>query len=241
MRLGKKIKQKAKSFRYVGYFLAKEAIAKNMRLVTGTEGALKEGNLICLYWLVDESDGIICDVKYQVFGHPVMIAICEIVSELCLRKNYDQVSRITSDLIEQSLREKKESFPKEYDRYFNSVISAIDHGVHQCLDIPFARTYEGTPLDFSYDAEKQVEGFTNLSKKDKLKVIETIIDKEIRPYIELDAGGINLVDLIEDKEVIISYEGSCTSCHASTGSTLSAIDNILKVRIDQNLFVTPKL
>ncbi|MCP4265610.1 MAG: NifU family protein, partial [Candidatus Brocadiaceae bacterium] len=66
------------------------------------------------------------------------------------------------------------------------------------------------------------------------------IDKEIRPYIELDAGGIQIHEL-KDFELFISYEGACTSCHAATGSTLSAIQNILKSRIHPDLFVTPLL
>ena len=50
-----------------------------------------------------------------------------------------------------------------------------------------------------------------------------------------------LIDLKETGELIISYQGACTSCHASTGSTLSAIQKILRARVHPSLFVTPKL
>ncbi len=234
----KKLREKIDRLRYVGFFHAKMAEEKEMRLVQGKVGRL------CFYWLVDESDGVIADAKFQAFGPIGLIGAAEVASDLVLRKNYDQASRLTADLIDQHVRDRKDTpaFPKECDPYLNQVLSAIDLAVQQCLDIPFAATYDMTPIENDFgEIPGGIPGWEEFSHEHKKKIIEEVIDKEIRPYIELDAGGVQLVSLNEDKEVVISYEGSCTTCHSSTGSTLSAIQNILKSRVHPSLFVTPQL
>ncbi len=200
--------------------------------------------MLCLYWLVDEADGIIADAKFQAFGSPALIAVGEITSELVLRKNYDQASRLTADLLDRHVRDRKDdaAFPKEAFTFLNLAISAIDKAAYQCLDIPFAVQYDTTPIEYEFgDNPDGIAGWEGFPTEQKRKIIEEVIEKEIRPYIELDAGGISIVDLKEGKELIIAYEGSCTTCHSSTGSTLSAIQNILKARVHPSLTVTPSL
>lgn len=235
----KKLRDKIDRLRYVGYFTVKEAEEKNMRLVTGREGKL------CLYWLVDEVDGVIADAKFQAFGPVALIAAAEIASELVLRKNYDQASRISADLLDSHVRDRKEvpAFPKEASSFLNQILSAIDNAVNQCIDIPFAATdFDVTPIEWdSAENPGGIPGWENLSAPQKVKILEEVIDKEIRPYIELDAGGVKIVELKENGEVHIAYEGSCTTCHSSTGSTLSAIQQIIKTRIHPSLTVVPVL
>jgi NifU-like protein len=234
----KKLREKIDRLRFVGYFTKELAEERGMRLIKA-----KEENF-CLYWLVDESDGIIADAKFQVLGPVGLIAVAEVVSELVLRKNYDQVSRISADLIDQHVRDRKDrsAFPKECDPYLNLALSAIDRAVQQCLDIPFAASYDITPIERDFgEIPGGIPGWSELSYQQKIFMIEEVIDKEIRPYIELDAGGVKLVSFNDSGEVIISYEGSCTTCHSSTGSTLSAIQQILKSRVHPTLFVTPQM
>jgi NifU-like protein len=235
-RFSKKLRDKIDRPRFVGFFTLKEAEERQMRLVTGREGHL------CLYWLVDESDGVIADAKFQAFGPPALIAAGEIASELCLRKNYDQASRISADLIDQHVRDRKETpaFPKEVFFALNQAISAIDRAVHQCIDIPFAASYDTTPIEHDFgEIPGGIPGWDQFPTEQKRKIIEEVMDKEIRPYVELDAGGVRIADFKLDREVVISYEGSCTTCHSSTGSTLTAIQKILKARVHPSLSVTP--
>lgn len=208
-----------------------------MRLVVG------RANSLSLYWLVDETDGVIADAKFQAFGPIGLIGAAEVCSELILRKNYDQASRLTADLIDQHVRDRKEipAFPKECNSHLNQVLTAVDIAVQQCLDIPFAASYDTTPIEKDFgEIPGGIPGWELLPQSQKLKIIEEVVDKEIRPYIELDAGGVKILNFIDEKEVIISYEGSCTSCHSATGSTLSAIQQILKARVHPSLFVTPQ-
>lgn len=234
----KKLKNRIESPKFVGCIHEKSAQNKKMRLVIGKEENLQR---VHLYWLVDEIDGVISDTKFQVFGASALIGAADIASELVLRKNYDQASRIGADLLDSQLRDKKDTpaFPEECNVYLNMVISAIDDAAQKCLDLPIKETYTETPISYEPSAESYPD-FEGLSSKNKLVLIEEIVDKEIRPFIELDAGGIQIHGL-NGFEVIISYEGSCTSCYAATGSTLSAIQNILKSRVHSELFVTPLL
>ncbi|MBM3183794.1 MAG: [Fe-S]-binding protein [Chlamydiae bacterium] len=233
--MNKKLQNKLDHLRYVGSFSLQEAEEKGMRLVTGKEGRL------CLYWLVDETDGVIADAKFQAFGPIHLIAAAEIASELILRKNYDQASRISADLLDHHVRDQKDcsAFPSEASSFLNQVISAIDQAVDQCRDLPFAASYDVTPIETNGPIEGRVPGFDGFSKDEKLSWIQGVIDKEIRPYIELDAGGVQILDLKENGELHIAYEGSCTSCHSATGSTLSAIQEILRARLSPNLTVIP--
>ncbi len=73
----------------------------------------------------------------------------------------------------------------------------------------------------------------------KLAVIEQVMDEHIRPYIALDAGGIDIVGLSEHRELTVTYKGSCTSCYSSVGATLSAIQGILRAKVHPEIVVTP--
>lgn len=234
----KKLKEKLDRLRFIGFFTQEEADEKGMRLVVGKEGFLH------FYWLVDESDGVIADAKFQVLGPIGLIGAAEVATELVLRKNYDQVSRLNADLFDQHVRDKKEiaAFPKECSPFLNQVLSAIDHAVQQCLDIPLTVEYEMTPIanDFA-EIPGGIPGWEQFPHGQKVKIIEEVLDKEIRPYVELDAGGVDLIELKETGEILISYQGSCTSCHSATGSTLTAIQKILRARVFPTLFVTPIL
>ena len=238
----KKVKEHIAHPQYVGLFKTQEAKPHEMRLVVGKEGSIKEGACVYLYWLVDEADGIIADAKFQVFGPPALIAAADIACQLVLRKSYDQASRIRADLIDQEARDQKEkkAFPPECTLYLYQVVSAMDLAVKQCLDIPYAEEYAATPIALDADETRQIiENFFELPKDQQIKLIEEIVDQEIRPYIELDAGGIEIQDLI-GVEVKITYAGSCVECPSAIGSTLSAIQKILQNRIHPSLTVTPE-
>ena len=160
-----------------------------------------------------------------------------------MRKTYDQASRLSVELIDRHLRDKNQSssFPSESAPLLNKVLDAIDLIVEQCLDIPCAATYDGTPIEeYENSSFEGLAGWENFPAEQKLKIIEEVIANEIRPYIELDSGGITILGFRETGEVRISYEGACTTCPSSAGSTLSAIQRILRSRVHPSLSVVPE-
>jgi NifU-like protein len=238
----RKLAQKIERPRHVGVFTPQDAELQQMRLAVGIEGDRTEGNLIALYLLVDESNGVIRDAKFQVFGHSALIGAAETACELLIGKNYDQAQRFTVDLLDQQVRDREGllAFPSETSGYLNLVLGAIEHAAQVCQGIPLAEHYVPTPVGGDPLASTgPYPGWKTLSLEQKLSVIEEVIAQDIRPYIELDAGGIRILSLVDDRELTIAYEGACTSCYSATGATLDAVQNILRAKVDPELTVIP--
>ena len=245
VRYSKKLVAKIENPRNVGFFTEAEAEARLLRLVEGQEGSIAKGNALIFYWLVDKDDGIIVDAKFQVYGQSVLIGAAEAVCDLLIGKNYDQAKRITSDLVDKQLRDRSEiqSFPKETAPYINLILEAIDVAAEKCTDIPFADTYvkAQVPSDIGEVLPGGYPGWMELSLKKKIAVIEEVMDRDIRPYIALDGGGVTVLNLIGDKELSIAYQGSCTSCYSSIGTTLSYIQQVLRAKVHPDIVVVPEM
>lgn len=224
----------------MGSFSKEDAESRQVRLAAG----IKEG-VIGLYWLVDPLDGVIIDCRYKAYGSSSLIGALEVISELVIGKNYDQAKRLTADIIDRHVRDKsdRQAFPEEAYSDLNLALEALDLAAEACSGIPLSQNYVAPPL-----TQRDIEvveggypGFTELTLPQKLAVIEDVIAKEVRPYIELDAGGVEVLNLVNDKEVIIAYQGSCTSCFSATGATLSFIQQILRAKVHPDLEVIPSL
>ena len=63
----------------------------------------------------------------------------------------------------------------------------------------------------------------------------------MRPYIALDAGGVEVLNLVDDHQVLIAYQGSCTSCYSAVGTTLSYIQQVLRNKVHPSLVVVPDI
>lgn len=244
-RYSKKLNLKIERPRCFGFFTKSQSEERGMRLAVGQEGAIEDGNLICFYWLIDPDDGIIVDARFQVYGQSALIGAAEIACELVIGKNYDQARRISSELIDKQVRDRSDvpSFPKETSPHLNLVLGAIDNAADQCTDIPLAAHYVAppAPMDIGEILEGGYPGWDKLSKEQKISLIEEIIARDIRPYIELDAGGIQVLDLMNGNEVLIAYQGSCTTCFSATGTTLSYIQQVLRGKVHPSLVVVPDL
>lgn len=244
-RYSKKLGAKIEKPHSVGSFKKEEAEARQMRLAEGREGRVEDGNAVAIYWLVDPDDGIIVDARFQAYGQSALIGAAEVACELMVGKNYDQAKRISADLIDKQVRDRADdaAFPKETSPHLNVVLGAIENAAEQCTDIPFAATYvkAPTPAEFGEVLEGGYPGWQELTIKQKMAVIEEVIARDIRPYIELDAGGVDVLNLLNEREVIIAYKGSCTTCFSATGTTLSYIQQVLKAKVHPDLIVIPDL
>jgi NifU-like protein len=244
-RYSKKLMVKIDNPRCMGFFTPEESEARQMRLAESTEGRIEDGNSVRLYWLVDKDDGIIVDARFQVFCQSALIGAAEAACELLVGKNYDQAKRVTADLIDRQVRDSSDepAFPRETYPHLNLVLGAIEGNAEQCTDIPFADTYVAPPVpkDLGEVIEGGYPGWMDLPLKKKIDVIEEVLNRDVRPYIALDAGGVEVLNLIENTEVVIAYKGSCTSCYSSIGTTLSYIQQILRNKVHPGLIVVPDL
>src|SRR5262249_9986967 len=142
-RYSKKLAAKIEKPRNAGYFTQQSAEERGMRLAVGSEGAIEDGNMVTLYWLVDKEDGVIVDAKFQVLGQTAVIGAAEIACDLLIRKNYDQAKRISADLIDKQVRDRSEehAFPLETAPHLNLVLEAIEKAAEQCTDLPLPSAY----------------------------------------------------------------------------------------------------
>ncbi len=212
--------------KYLGSLSPKEG----MRLCVHEEIEPVKKARLRFFLLVDLSDGIIADSSFRVYGPPFLILAADAAAELILRKTYTQAMKIPADRIE----EKTVLFPPKEMRWINFTLATIEGALTQCGDL-----IKDTPIESAPNIEENyIEEFPLLSKSEKIALIESVIDDEIRPYIEMDAGGVTIQDLKENTLEIV-YEGACTSCYAATGSTLSAIQNILQTKVHPDILVEP--
>jgi NifU-like protein len=240
----KKLKKRILSPKFAGYFSKKMKLDENIRMVKVTEGDKKQGCLISFYWLVDETNGVIVDARFQIFGPSFLIGAAEVICELVLKKNYVQASNINVDLVETYARDIKENkaFPTQAQAYIILAVSTVSQAVSKCMDISIIEdekqdAYQG----FSQEEYNEYPNWHIKSKKEKLKIIEEILEEHIQPYVELDGGGVKVLDLNNEKEVLISYLGACTHCPASTGSTLNSIQEVLRMHVHRELIVIPEV
>lgn len=231
--------------RWAGTFDPAEAKERGMELVTGHDGEIASGNYVELHWLVDPTDGVIADACFQLFGQSALIGAAEAACELVVGKNYARAHAISAEMIDRHLRDRPElpAFPRETYAHLNLVIGALEMAAELCTEIPLA---DGTTLVTPEELIRQGEGgeggipnWPLLTEKQKLEAIRRVVEEQIQPYVAMDAGGVEVVALLNEREVIITYEGSCTSCSSSTGSTLSAIQQILRSRVHSDLVVVP--
>ncbi len=186
-----------------------------------------------LFVLVDEKDGVIAEARYLAQGDPLHIASLEALCQLAIRKNVMQAGRISAKLIEHFYGE----FPEEGASQVNLALGLLDEALGFCQDL---EVEVSSPVE-NLESEGPHPEWNLLDATGKIELIKKIIAEEVAPYVELDAGGVEVKSLKGDREVVITYQGACVTCYAATGSTLSAIQGILRAKIHPELIVTPDM
>ena len=242
-RYSQRLSQKILNPRSIGIFTEEAAQERKMRLVVGKEGSLDDGNCVRIFCLIDPEDGIIADARFQFFGSSALLGGCEMACETLVGKHYEQAGHLTAYLLDRPLRDKdtQEAFPDEMRDHLDFVVSAIHNIVEQCEGLPEAETYVAPPVPELEVTGEGYPGWLELPLPKKLAVIEKIMDEELRPYIEMDGGGVEIINLIDDRELIIAYQGACTSCFSAVGATLSYIQQVLRAKVHPDLVVVPDM
>ncbi|MCC6610858.1 MAG: NifU family protein [Burkholderiales bacterium] len=73
--------------------------------------------------------------------------------------------------------------------------------------------------------------------RQKLDMIEMMLDQQIRPYLRNDGGDLHVLG-IEGNVLKVHYQGACGSCPSSLSGTLSAIEYMVR-EIDPELEILP--
>jgi NifU-like protein len=125
--------------------------------------------------------------------------------------------------------------------------SCIRPGGHEAKEIYLVDLLE------EYDKEKMAAAadasgagqdlpFAQMTLVQKLKAVDSTIDKYIRQMLVMDGGDMEILDIKENGahiDVYIRYLGACSGCASSSTGTLYAIESILKEKLDENIRVLP--
>lgn len=75
-----------------------------------------------------------------------------------------------------------------------------------------------------------------LSNLQRMKLIEEVLEKEIRPRLQLDGGDIELAD-IEGLTVTVALRGHCVGCPSSQATVKGTVERILRDKVDPEIVV----
>lgn len=97
--------------------------------------------------------------------------------------------------------------------------------------INFLRTFDKANIPAEQDAAPQNENESQL-----LKQINEILDSRVRPALEGDGGGLEVLG-INGYKVIIKYQGACGGCPSAISGTLRAIEGLLRRDVNPQIEV----
>jgi len=81
--------------------------------------------------------------------------------------------------------------------------------------------------------KKPSKPLTNIQK---MALIQTTIDREIRPQMEADGGGIDLIDIVGNK-VLVALRGTCVGCPSAKFTLKDAVEMKLRELVDDQIIV----
>ena len=125
--------------------------------------------------------------------------------------------------------------------------SCIRPGGHEAKDIYLVDLLEEYEREkMAKTAEGMATGgpvdFEQMTLVQKLKVVDKVIDDNIRQMLIMDGGDMEILDIKENGEnidIYIRYLGACNGCASADTGTLFAIENVLKEKLSQNIRVLP--
>ncbi len=94
-------------------------------------------------------------------------------------------------------------------------------------------------------ADAQAAGggnFEEMTLVQQIKAVDAIIDENVRQFLIMDGGDMEIIDIKKSDEYIdiyIRYLGACSSCSTSATGTLYAIESTLKEKLSSNIRVLP--
>ena len=82
---------------------------------------------------------------------------------------------------------------------------------------------KAVPVRMAEIAQAQTEAIARLTTVQKIKLIQQVLDTEIRPILIADGGDVELFDLDGDR-VLVTLQGACGGCASSTATLKHSIE-----------------
>ena len=84
--------------------------------------------------------------------------------------------------------------------------------------------------------------FEEMTLVQQIKAVDAIIDENVRQFLIMDGGNMEIIDIKKSDEYIdiyIRYLGACDGCSSSATGTLYAIESTLKEKLSSKIRVLP--
>ncbi|MDT8448382.1 MAG: NifU family protein [bacterium] len=122
--------------------------------------------------------------------------------------------------------------------------NAENQGLSESIDLLAAQgfnnlgAYFGGYQELSRQLEQSKDSIllARLPREDWLAEIERVLDERLRPHLDADGGGIQLVSLEGDK-LFVDFTGNCKNCDSSRTATLRLVQVSLSVLLNHDLKV----
>jgi len=72
----------------------------------------------------------------------------------------------------------------------------------------------------------------NLGEVQMLRLVEKILDEQIRPALAAHGGNIDLID-IDNDIVYVKFKGGCQGCSSSTATLKQGVEKLLKQKFPE--------
>lgn len=243
-KFSKKIETLAANPKHRGAFFTEDASTKDLALATAKYKDIK------VYWLVDPQTDLVYDAKFFSYGGPASVALGEMLCTLAKGMKVDSATALTIPQIESLLRDVPEApaTAAPAEEVFASLPPLLD-SVKEVYVSAKALALATITMKASQSGQKRPSGFEALTEADKawkatpkddqIKAIETLIDREIRPALNMDGGDLHIRDLEDGERLLIKWQGACGGCASSTGATLSYIEDSLRRQVYGGMQVVP--
>ena len=147
-----------------------------------------------------------------------------------------ECARVTRGEVEKIIKEHNVKTVEELQKYTDAGTyckSCVAPGGHEEKDVYLVDIIAEVQEEMKknkLNESSETEDFEKMSFLKKIKAIEEVLDKKIKPMLAMDGGSIELIDVKEDNEnlnIYVRYLGACSAC-ASSMVTLYAIEDELK-------------
>jgi len=219
-----------------GAIFQAEADDKGLALVDAKSGTLK------IYVLIDPDAEQILNVKFFTYGGQMLTALANIFCEELLNKKINEIENISFE----NLFGKFGVEPDNIDFQTVAKLPAkITEAYPEKKNIALAaRAAMGSAKlkAFSAEGREQADAqWKKLGKTEKLEQIEECLNDNVRAMLAGDGGGLEVLDIKDEKTVLIRYQGACAGCGAAGEGTLYYIENQLQQHVYYDLSVEPDI
>jgi NifU-like protein len=193
---------------------------------------------VMAYDVIKKAAGIYMGVDAESFETEVIVCECARVSmgtlqEVIRLNNLTTVEQIT-----------------DYTKAGGFCKSCIKPGGHEAMDhylvdilADTRQEMEQEKMKAAADAKAAGGGkFEDMTLVQQIKAIDAIIDENVRQFLVMDGGDMEIIDIKKNDEhfdVYIRYLGACDGCASSSTGTLYAIESTLQEKLSSAIRVLP--